>query len=218
MFCRKFVIIHAFLVLIFWAKNAVSATCFAFCNYVYRILATCEKQNRGHAEWDSGWCVHLGAECWGRVEKQLWGKLPPLSPAPAYTHTPSCDSRKGKENRTLQWNWSESVRLFWESEFSCPCSFWRPAVRGCRVEDAGGAVQGGRPARPGHRAGRLLWLAARSSSPCRTSSPHCPLVAATHPVQQVSMVIIWLFFSFLACFYLGILESPTLPCVRDLWL
>ena len=137
---------------------------------------------------------------------------------PAYTHTPSCDSRKGKENRTLQRNWSESVRLFWASEHSCPCSFWRPAVRGCRVEDAGaGAVQGGRPARPGHRAGRLLWLAARSSSPCRTSSPHCPLVAATHPVQQVSMVIIWLFFSFLACFYLGILESPTLPCVRDLW-
>ena len=35
LFCREFEIdvIHAFLVLIFWAKNAVGATFFAFCNY-----------------------------------------------------------------------------------------------------------------------------------------------------------------------------------------
>ena len=36
LFCREFenVVIHAFLVLIFWAKNAAGATVCAFCNYV----------------------------------------------------------------------------------------------------------------------------------------------------------------------------------------
>ena len=35
LFCREFenVVIHAFLVLIFWAKNAAGATVCAFCNY-----------------------------------------------------------------------------------------------------------------------------------------------------------------------------------------
>ena len=35
LFCRKFenVVIHALLVLTFWAKAAASATVFAFCNY-----------------------------------------------------------------------------------------------------------------------------------------------------------------------------------------
>ena len=35
LFCRKFgnVVNDAFLVLLFWAKNAVGATFFAFCNY-----------------------------------------------------------------------------------------------------------------------------------------------------------------------------------------
>ena len=35
LFCREFenVVIHAFLVLLFWAKTAAGATVFAFCNY-----------------------------------------------------------------------------------------------------------------------------------------------------------------------------------------
>ena len=40
LFCREFGIdvIHTFLVLIFWAKNAVGATIFAFCNYVIKVM------------------------------------------------------------------------------------------------------------------------------------------------------------------------------------